>query len=93
MAKRKQSVPAEVRKRLHRAILNRDPDEMLLAMLHFPTNQAAIREATRFMHDETPADTRAWWLDELCDLPHDPGSELNEAWRTALRFDAERRSN
>lgn len=62
---------SELVARLKQALLAKDMLAMQLAMVDFPDGEGPA-ESLRLLQEEIPDDVRAWWLEEECDLSHDP---------------------
>lgn len=57
--------------RLKQALLECDMPAMQLAMIDLFGDEGP-QEALRILENEVPEDIRRWWLEEECDLSHDP---------------------
>lgn len=64
---------------LREALRRKDMQEMQVACARFPTVEEGAQAAQYLLENDMPPDVRAWWLEEECDLPHDPKSVLDEA--------------
>lgn len=69
----------QLMRELRQALLGRDPQTMEAVCFRFPTSEEGTAAAQHLLDHEMPKDVVAWWLEDLCDLPHDPESEIDEA--------------